>query len=73
MGIFRYMCWYMNTIFSQIFRLLQYISGAGQRSQYSDWLWAGRPMGPSSSPGVIKNTLHVVHAGTEAHPASQPG
>jgi hypothetical protein len=44
----------------------------GQRSRYSDWLWAGRLRGQSSSPGRVKNFLHVVKIGSGAHPASYP-
>jgi hypothetical protein len=35
-----------------------YASYACQRSRYSDWLLAGRPKGPSSSPCEVKN-IHI--------------
>jgi hypothetical protein len=38
----------------------------------SDWLWAARPSGWSSSPGRVNNILHVVETGSGAHPASYP-
>jgi hypothetical protein len=34
------------------------------------WLRAGRPRGRSSSPGTVKNILHVVQTGSGAHTAS---
>jgi hypothetical protein len=39
---------------------LQRIGEPGYRSRYSDWLGAGRLRGRSSSPGRVKNFLHVV-------------
>jgi hypothetical protein len=35
-----------------------------QRTRYRDWLRARRPRGRSSSPGRVKNFLHVVHTGS---------
>jgi hypothetical protein len=45
---------------------------SGYRSQYSDWLRAGRPRGRSSSPGRVMNffLLDVVHTGSRVHPIS---
>jgi hypothetical protein len=43
-----------------------------ERSRYSDWLRAGRPRGPSSSPDRGENFLHVVQTGSGAYPASFP-
>jgi hypothetical protein len=54
------------------FHLLPSFSEPGYRSRYSDCLWAGRPRSRSSSPGRFKNLLHVVQAGSGAHPASYP-
>jgi hypothetical protein len=44
----------------------------GKRSRYSDWLRAGRLRGRSSSPGSVKNFLHVVQTGSDVHPTSYP-
>jgi hypothetical protein len=44
----------------------------GQLSRYSDWLRAGRPLGRNSIPGRVKNFVHDVKTGSEAHPASYP-
>jgi hypothetical protein len=41
-------------------------------SRYSNWLWAGWQRGCSSSPGRIKNFLHVIQTRSGAHPASYP-
>jgi hypothetical protein len=43
-----------------------------RRSRYSYWLWVGRQRGRSSSPGRVKNFLHVVQTGSGDHPASYP-
>jgi hypothetical protein len=42
------------------------------RSRYSDWLRNGRLRGRSSSPGTVKNFLHVVQTSSEVHPTSYP-
>jgi hypothetical protein len=42
----------------------------GQRSRYSDYLWAGQPKGQSLRPGRIKNFLHMVQISSEVHPTS---
>jgi hypothetical protein len=34
----------------------------------NDWLRAGRPRGWISSPGRVKNFLHAIQTGSEAHP-----
>jgi hypothetical protein len=49
--------------------LLRHVSasGARKRNRYSDWLRAGRPRGQSSSPGRVKNFLHVVQTVSDAH------
>jgi hypothetical protein len=39
---------------------------------YRDWLRAGRHRSRSSSPGKVKNLLHVVQTGSGAHPTSYP-
>jgi hypothetical protein len=44
----------------------------GYRSWYSNWLRAVKPRGRSSSPGRIKNVLHVVQTDSGAHPTSYP-
>jgi hypothetical protein len=36
------------------------------------WLWAGQRRGRSSSPGRVKNFLHVVQTGSGAHSDSFP-
>jgi hypothetical protein len=41
-------------------------------SRYSDWLRAGHWRGRRSSPGGVKNCLHVVQTGSGTHPASFP-
>jgi molybdopterin biosynthesis enzyme len=48
------------------------IMGARLRSQYSDWLQAGRLRGRSSSPSRVKNFLHVAQTRSGAHPTSYP-
>jgi hypothetical protein len=42
------------------------------RSRYRDWLRAGSRRGRSSSPGRVKNFLHVAQTGSGLHPASYP-
>jgi hypothetical protein len=45
-------------IMHEIFNLLQSpIKESGKRSQYSDWLWAGRQRDRSLNPGSFKNVL----------------
>jgi hypothetical protein len=41
-------------------------------SRHSDWLRPGRLRGRSSSPGKVKNLLHIVQIGSGVHPASYP-
>jgi hypothetical protein len=36
------------------------------------WLRAGRPKGRISSPGRVKNFLHVIQTGSGVHPTSYP-
>jgi hypothetical protein len=43
----------------------------GLRSWYTDWLWAGRPRGWSSGPGVGKN-LHFSVSSRQAPGPTQP-
>jgi hypothetical protein len=43
-----------------------------ETSRDSDWLWAGRPRGRSSSPSRVKNFLHVTQTGSWVHPTSYP-
>jgi hypothetical protein len=45
---------------------------SGQRSRFSDCLWALWSMVRSSNPGRFKNFLHVVQTGSGAHRASYP-
>jgi hypothetical protein len=41
-------------------------------SRGSDWLRAAQRRGRSSSPSRVKNFLHFVQTGSEAHPSSYP-
>jgi hypothetical protein len=41
-----------------------------ERSLYSEYLRHGRSKGQSSSPGRVKNFLHVVQTGPGVHPIS---
>jgi hypothetical protein len=42
----------------------------GYCSRYSNWLRVGKPRGWSSNPSRVKNFLHIIQTGSEAHPAS---
>jgi hypothetical protein len=44
----------------------------GYHSQYSDWLWAGRPRGQSSSPGRAKNFLFSMLSRLALEPTQPP-
>jgi hypothetical protein len=50
------------------------ISEPGQRSRYSDLLWAGRPKGQSfqSRQGQDLSPFHIVQTASGAHLASYP-
>jgi hypothetical protein len=52
-----------STLYSYIHR-----QEVGQRSRYSDWLWAGRPRSRSSSTGGVRNFLFS----TSSRPALGP-
>jgi hypothetical protein len=58
-----------SAVFLTVYSILE---EPGKRSQYSDWLRAGRLRGRSSSPGRFKNFLHVVQTDSEVHPISYP-
>jgi hypothetical protein len=53
-----------------LYRYIHTYKAPGQRSQYSDWLRAGRPRGRGSSTGRVKNFVHVVQDGYGVHPTS---
>jgi hypothetical protein len=57
-------CWHQLNILY----ILWLMSDPGDRSRYSDWLWAGRPRGQSSSPGSVKN----ISFSTSSRPALGP-
>jgi hypothetical protein len=44
----------------------------GYRSRYNHWLRAGRLRGRNSSPGWVKNFIHVVQTGSGILPVSYP-
>jgi hypothetical protein len=53
-------------------KLYKLVSVYTASSRYSDWPRAGSPRGRSSSPGRVKNFLHVVQTGSGVHPTSYP-
>jgi hypothetical protein len=70
-----YLLKYYDIIFVFSVGKLEYTTALRRLLSYArsrDWLQAGRPRDRNSSPGKIKNILHVVQTGSVHHQTSYP-